>query len=258
VVISDKYKYLFIEIPRNATWAIHAELSEHYEGTPILHKHATYPEFKHYATSEQLSYFVFAGVRNPLDTIVTSYVRLSSGSDQKIPDSIQDEAINSLESDYILFKRHEYLTTTGADFESYFHKYRKRPFYSMIDLSAENIDFIMRFECLQDDFSQVLEALNIVQLRPLPVVNKTAGKSSDWKSYYTQSTIDQAKRVCAPYAKRWGYECPPEWGEYELSWRNQLEYRLLSVLRRYYLLHFRYNNRSYAKLIRRMRAAFLD
>jgi hypothetical protein len=257
MVISDEYRYLFIEIPHTASWAIRIELCDHYAGTPILHKHATYPEFKRIATSEQLSYYVFAGVRNPLDVIVTNYVRLSSGSGQAIPSSEKDDMIESLKADYSDLKKHVYLTRTGSDFESYFLKYRKRPYSDMIDLSGENLDFVMRFERLQEGFSRVLEALGIEQLRPLPVKNPTAGKRSDWQSYYTQTTIDLAKRVCAPYAKRWGYEPPPEWGEYELSWATQLEYRLWGILRRYYMLHFRYNNRSYSKIIRRLRAALL-
>lgn len=38
----------------------------------------------------------------------------------------------------------------------------------------------MRFENLQADFAQVLNLLGIEQIRPLPVINRTSDKKSDF------------------------------------------------------------------------------
>ena len=73
MIISYKHRLLFIEVPLTASWAIHHELCNNYEGKPILHKHVTYSEFKWYASREELGYFAFAVVRNPLDKIVSRY-----------------------------------------------------------------------------------------------------------------------------------------------------------------------------------------
>jgi hypothetical protein len=78
MIISHEHKLVFIEIHLTASWAIHNELCQNYRGKPILHKHATYAEFRRHATDEELDYFVFATVRNPLDKIVSTYHKLKN------------------------------------------------------------------------------------------------------------------------------------------------------------------------------------
>src|SRR5262245_27774439 len=78
MVISHKHRYLFVEIPNTGSTAISAELRRHYDGEPVLHKHATYGEFLRLASRDQRTYFVFGTVRNPLDLAVTEYFKLKT------------------------------------------------------------------------------------------------------------------------------------------------------------------------------------
>jgi len=71
MIISHKYRYLFIEIPLTGAWAIRNELVSYYDGQPILHKHANYLDFKRVATDDERQYWVFATVRDPLDSQVS-------------------------------------------------------------------------------------------------------------------------------------------------------------------------------------------
>ena len=57
MVISDKYKYVFVELPRTGTTAISKELVENYDGKTILWKHAPLNKFLEQATPEQQAYF---------------------------------------------------------------------------------------------------------------------------------------------------------------------------------------------------------
>ena len=75
MIISDKHRYLFVELPRTATTAIAKELRENYEGHSILYKHATYEDFLRIATDEQKKYFTFSCIRNPLDDVVSIYLK---------------------------------------------------------------------------------------------------------------------------------------------------------------------------------------
>ena len=50
MVISHRHRYLFVELPRTGSTAIHRELIELYDGTAILQKHATYEDFLRGAT----------------------------------------------------------------------------------------------------------------------------------------------------------------------------------------------------------------
>ena len=53
MIISHKYKYLFIGLPLAASTAISKELCEQYEGVPILSKHSIYQDFLKTATEEE-------------------------------------------------------------------------------------------------------------------------------------------------------------------------------------------------------------
>ena len=59
MIVSDKYKYLFIQHPTTASTSIALELCLKYDGKPILWKHANYRDFLTIATEEQKKYFVF-------------------------------------------------------------------------------------------------------------------------------------------------------------------------------------------------------
>ena len=60
MIISHKYKFLFIGLPFSASSAISKELHLNYNGEPLLRKHSMYYEFKNLATEDELNYFVFA------------------------------------------------------------------------------------------------------------------------------------------------------------------------------------------------------
>jgi hypothetical protein len=254
MVISHLHEYLFLEIPLTGSWAIRSELCEFYGGVPILHKHATYPEFLKSATADERRYFVFATVRNPLDKLVSRYYKLKT--DHKGAFS-EPKSTERLTVDFSDRRKYEFITHTGATFATFFREYGRRPYGSFLDISADHVDFVVRFERLQDGFSEVLRLLGLEQVRPVPLVNKTRGRETDWVSYYTPDIIEQAKKVCGPFMKRWGYAFPPGWGEYRVSRMGQLNDRLASALRTAYLTHFRYSNRAYARIVRRLRARLI-
>jgi hypothetical protein len=251
LIISHKYKYLFIEIPLTASWAIHHELCHHYDGQPILHKHATYSEFRHHATFEELSYFVFATVRNPLDKIVSIYFKLKNDQKGIFSDS---KSLSQGIIDYSDQKKYQYINNHGADFESFFRKYYKLPYSDMINLSGKYLDYVVRFENIQEDLAVLLMKLSVEQIQPLPLTNETPGKSKDFLTFYTPVIIPQAKRVCGPYMKNWSYQIPESWGNSTISSVYDFVYRGLNQLRFFYTIYLRYNNAGYAKLLRKLRA----
>ena len=76
MIISDKYRYIFIGLPFSASTAISKHLSEKYEGKPLLRKHSLYFEAKSQLSTKQKNYFVFAVTRNPMEIVVTTYEKL--------------------------------------------------------------------------------------------------------------------------------------------------------------------------------------
>jgi hypothetical protein len=207
------------------------------------------------AKKDELSYFVFGTVRNPLDEVVSRYYKLKTDHKSVFSDATY---VDSLTADYSDQKKYEFIQNSDAGFASFFRKYHRRPFGGLIDIACGEYDLIIQYEDLQDGFAEVLRRLNIEQVRPIPVANKTQGKRADWTSYYTPEIREQACKVFGPFMKKWGYTFPADWEVPQVSYIDQIEFRLVTILRNIYHSHFRYNRRPYAKLARLLRAQLID
>lgn len=196
MIISHKYKYVFIQLNKSASTAIAKELVENYDGKPILWKHARYEDFMKIATPEEKKYFIFSGVRNPLDRAVSQYYFFKSGLAPKTKSNLE---------------KYNYIKNANAGFKDYFLKYFSKSIQE--EWKAKNfnkLDFIYRYENLQSDFSKILKMLKIKQKRPLPLFNKTLEKE-DYKSCYAKEIQGTAKIIFAKLMKKWGYEFPKNW-----------------------------------------------
>ena len=61
MIISHKYKYLFVELPRTGTESIKNELIEYYDGHEIHSKHSRYSKFiKHSPAKKNSTLFFLA------------------------------------------------------------------------------------------------------------------------------------------------------------------------------------------------------
>jgi hypothetical protein len=250
MIISHEHQYLFIEVPLTASWAIRHELCEHYDGTPILHKHASYPEFLRVAGQTERDYFAFATVRNPLDVAVSRYVKYKTNHKGAFS---TPEARKGLRVDNGDLAKFRFIQETNGSFEAYIKRFHRRPYNNIINLSREQLDFVIRYEELQEGFSEVLRRLGIEQVGPIPMRNKTRQKRDDWESYYSAEIVEQAKRSFGPFMTQWGYDFPDEWGSYEPRWQDELKFRLFSIAQRFYLLHIRYSHGPHARLLRSLR-----
>ena len=238
MVISHKHKYLFVALPLTASIAISHELRENYDGSFIINHHATYLDFLKIATEDEKNYFVFSGIRNPLDQAVSSYLKYKTDHERWYTDPEKLKQSNFLIK-YRNMTRFNFIRKNDPDFAAYFLKHHKIPYDNWSRLSHQTFDFIIRFENLQDDFAKALELIGIEQKRLLPVVNKTNKKDKDFLSYYTPETIPRAKRVFGPFMKKWGYDFPPEWGDTPVPWWNEMELEIINIFRVFYWKYLR-------------------
>ena len=235
MVVSEKHRYVFVELPRTGSTAIANELCEQYAGFRTLYKHATYEEFRKFAPEEQHSYFVFSCIRNPLDDVVSIYAKYAQDRRNLYRDSdkLRKQSRNILERMRDNRRMH-FIERNNADFAAFFRKFYRFPYSRWSDLSHANFDYLIRFEQLQADFADALQHIGIIPKRALPERNRTQGKNPDYLSYYTPEIVPRAKRVFGPYMKKWGYRFPESWGDSEPSWLNQLEYALSCKLKGVY------------------------
>lgn len=239
MVISHTYKYVFVELPRTGSTAISRELCEHYAGVRILRKHSTYRDFLKVATPEEKNYFVFSGIRSPLDDAVSRYFKLKTNHRQRYTDPGKQKRRWSV-VERIETRLFHYIEATDIDFATFFMKFYTVPYNNWATLDHKKFDFVIRFENLQEDFDTALRMIGIQPKRPLPVVNKTGQRESRFRSYYTPQTIKRAKRVFGPFMKQWGYAFPPEWDATTVPWWNQLEFHAVNLFRHFYWRHLRF------------------
>jgi len=236
MIVSHQHKYLFIENPLTGSTAISLELREFYSGTKILKKHSTYQEFLKVASAEEKEYFVFTGIRNPLDIFVSNYFKLKTNHRQMYTDPQRSkERFKGIKGklDQHLF---QLIQEKDIDFPTFFRKYYliPYPYNNRISAYIKHFDYVIRFENLQNDFATVLKLIGLEPVRPLPHQNITAERKKEFWSYYTPDIIPRAKRIYGPYMKQWGYEFPVEWGDNSVPWWNQVEFKFFTIFRKIY------------------------
>lgn len=171
-----------------------------------------------------------------MDSVVSYYFKCKTGHHKRFTDPIRMKMNNGLVG-FIDNRISNYVRNTDADFVTFFMKFYKFPYNNWAHLSHEKFNFIIRFENLQEDFAKALNLIGIELKRPLPVVNKTGVRESDFLSYYTPETIERAKKVFGPFMKQWGYEFPPEWGDASIHRWNQIKFEFLTIFMN---VHWRY------------------
>lgn len=234
VMISHEHRFVFVELPRTGSTAIRHELRDTYGATPILHKHATYQEFLRRATPEEKKYFVFSGIRHPLDDAVSLYFKLRTDHKSKRTDpdrAPKNRRLLYRLRDDAMFR---YIQRDDADFSTFFLKFYRLPFDTWASLSHRDFDYVIRFERLADDFAAALRRIGIEPVRPLPVVNRTSSRDRDWSTYYSSAAQRRARRVVGPYMERWGYEFPASWSVEPPSRVHHIQYEVFSFFARIY------------------------
>lgn len=239
MIISHTHRYLFVELPRTGSTAVRRELRDHYDGEPILHKHATYEEFAANASEDELRYFVFSTIRNPLDDAVSRYFKFRTDHKGRYTDASRRPKHKPLINRILDESAFRFVGRGRSDFGSFLRRYYPLPFDTWASLSHDRFDFVMRFERLSDDFAEVLRRLGIEPARPLPVANQTGQRERDFSTYYDEAARRHARRVFGPYMRRWGYEFPASWEMEPPSRWHEAQYATVSAVGGLYWRHLR-------------------
>ena len=239
MIISHRHRYLFVEVPRTGSTAVSAELQEHYDGQPILRKHATLRDYLREAGGHASNYFVFSTVRNPLDVAVTRYVHLRENPRGHFTDPAEIAVRNSIAS-RLERRVFRWLHRNDASFEEFLLRWYVVPYDTWTSLDHKRMDHVMRYESLADDFETLLGRVGIAPVRPLPARNVTPGKDPDFLRYYTPRAAQRARWVFGPYMEEWGYELPESWASRPVPATARVYLHFARWFRRLYWTNFRY------------------
>tara|TARA_Y100000588_G_C14135918_1_gene873776 strand:+ start:352 stop:1143 length:792 start_codon:yes stop_codon:yes gene_type:complete len=245
MIISHKYKFLFIGLPFSASSAISKELNLEYQAEPFLRKHSLYHEFKKIATKKELSYFVFAVLRNPMEIALTVYEKMRANAKGNFTNpELFSENGGHITKEHR--KRFNFIHDKKATFQQYFKKFYQKPYDNLSSLTIDNCDYVIRYENIKENYLTALKKAGITNPRPLPVANKTAGKKKDILKYYTEEIKEQAIFVFGPFLEKYNYSFPEKWGKVRVPLKSKLYFKLLSVLRkinhRYFKKHTNKNS----------------
>lgn len=227
MIISHKHKYLFVELQRTASLAIRRELMQQYSGAEILRRHSIYPTFLKTATNEEKNYFVFSGIRNPLDRTISFYEKLRNDPRNYISNIRQKE--NKSLADRYFLDQHIFIKKNNATFSQYLRKFYFFPYDDRSCISHKTFDYVYRFENIQQDFAEILRRLNINQIRALPVFNKTKGKVSDLASYFDDKDKRLITRVFGPFMVKWKYRLP--FDDVRITFVDQFYFKICGLVR---------------------------
>lgn len=179
MLISHQHRFIFIHVHKSAGNSISAALEQYCEGTSHELHDAGFPLHASAALICKLvgssiwdSYFKFAIERNPWDKVLSSYYYQMENWER-----------------FRKWYRHPCPT-----FEQWMYPFRfwrkslapSFPMYSIRGCPA--VDFVGRYESLEQDFAFICESIGLPQIR-LPMMNRSALRpTSAYREAYTRRT----------------------------------------------------------------------
>jgi len=193
-MISHDYKFIFLHIPKTAGLSIIKILGKYNPDEIYYYSH---PRIRKYnkVRNKDLNYFVFTFVRNPFSRILSAFNYLKNGGV-----NIQDRRIrNRFKLDEIDFKT--FVKTNIKDDSINTDHFKPQLHY--MDYDAKKINFIGKFENLQEDFNIICDKIKIPK-QELPHKNKS--KHKHYTEYYDDETREIVAEKYAMDIEYFGYE----------------------------------------------------
>ena len=208
MIINHQHQFCFFAVPRTASTAISTVLKEKLRSERIMKMHNSYTEFMDVAKAEEKQYFKFASIRNPMDSVVSAYFKKKTDHNGRFSRGYYK---NGRPIGAQALEEFAFISKDNASFQDYFCKFYTEPYHRpRHEETVRNMDAIIRFESLNEDFEKVMNQLKL-PFYPVPQINSTSARDRDFIPFYTPEIIPQAKAVFGEIMKDWGYDFPEEW-----------------------------------------------
>lgn len=206
MIISQRYRFVFVAIPKTGTHSVRQALREHLgpedieqvrlfvekafpipELARLGHGHITLAQLRPHMSAEDFaSFYKFAFVRNPFDRFISFcafMTRMNDSFDRDPKGVMRHLLFTAPPTSHVLFQP-QHLFVTGADGELL-------------------TDRIGRVEQMQESYDDICRHIGIASAS----LGKTnASKRGDYRQYYDQQLIDGVARLYARDLELFGYE----------------------------------------------------
>jgi hypothetical protein len=187
MLVNKRYKFLFVHIQKTAGSSICDNLQE-LRGTKYLGRQHSF--LSHYKIPG--GYFKFAFVRNPWERLVSWYNMMTY---RKVHNDFSAYLLANANNFSEFLDCTDIIVETKDTFKMDKVDYVKSIAFNQLDYLTDRdgkigVDFIGRFESLQDDYNKVMKAIGLPG-KNLKHINKY--DRDDYRKYYTEEDIEKVK-----------------------------------------------------------------
>lgn len=193
MIISKRKKFIFVAIPKTATTSIEKVLDNYND--IIVPKHTTFSELENNYGINHKEFYTFCFVRNPYDRIVSQYLQLKKNPGKKYDNSE---------------RRYYYKFCNNNSFDDFIKLLKKERrdifFQSKFVFNEDNtlkVDFVGRFENLQNDFNIICDKIGIPRVELLK--ENVTQEKKHYSDYYRTKTKKNVEELFEKEIKYFGY-----------------------------------------------------
>ncbi|KGE86218.1 MAG: sulfotransferase family 2 domain-containing protein [Phaeodactylibacter xiamenensis] len=210
MVINYKYRFCFFQIPRTGSTAIAETLVRECGSEYVGRRHSTIEEFLEVSSEDTRKYFTAAGVRNPLDSMVSKYFKIKNNHKNTVQYPKKKSTGRSLSQKRLHMAQD--IFQNNHSFSSFFKKYgdQVRWFNPKHMATIQQVDYLIRFEHIQKDFDRFAEKTGMPKVE-IPQINSTQNRERDFRSYFDEDIIPSVINLMEVHMDQLGYEFPKEW-----------------------------------------------
>lgn len=202
MIISDKHKYVFISVPKTGTRSIYHLLLKDFNGKKGVDHSRQVPAYAK-------DFYTFLTVRNPYDRAASAYwstCRRPKSPTSGLPSAVHHGFQRIFDQNNMENNFKNYLKIIQGDYKGYVIDHTLPISYFAY---TNKIDFILRFEDIENSFNQLPFVKDFVSL---PILNPTTSKTNEnpnlrpkWESMVDDECISIINDV---YSKdfQFGYE----------------------------------------------------
>ncbi|MCV3488049.1 sulfotransferase family protein, partial [Campylobacter lari] len=182
----DKYKCIFIHVPKVAGSSIERVI---YQTDRWLIGHVKASDYVKFDRNKFDSYFSFGFVRNPYDRVVSAYHYLKDGGGTLGDKKWAAENIYKYSSfeEFVLKLENAEIQNKILNWIHFVPQYK----YLCDNEKNILVNFIGKFEKLEEDFKKILDILN----RKDNLVHVNKSKHCNYKNYYNIKTYEVIRKI---------------------------------------------------------------